>query len=40
MIRFVPAVPVNVLVALAVSILRSIEGPCHESPLRVHLLFA
>lgn len=40
MLRFVPAVPVDVLVALAVTVLWSMERPCHESPLRVHLLFA
>lgn len=40
MIRFVPAVPIEVLVALALRVLRSMERPCRESPLRVRLPFA
>lgn len=32
MIRFVPTVPGEVLVALAMRILRSTKRPCHESP--------
>lgn len=40
MIRFVPAVLTEVLVALALRVLRSMERPCRESPLRVRLPFA